>query len=526
MSCVDPTTPGGVNFPYQSLIMTTTAMLTATAFMSAIGLWFFMKKRSNNNNIDSKKRSMSFSSMTMIRGSFPPSCQVAEPIMNILTIFRKLPKEKETKEAFQQLFDLYRFRAIPIFSNETQQWEFHEISQPNIDNHFRTVSLATESLCYEYIEKITRTTFEQEQMIGKQPLWCIHRIVNESTGMSFLLLRIHHVIGDGIALVLAIDRVFTDLNGEKVKTVLPGGKYDLQQKTPSSPSPSSTNKAPKEKDSVVSQLFRLLSAFFRVITLATSPYDSDLLFTSQDKPHLTMSLQNETIVYLPIVSLDYVKQLKNKAKATINDIMLGAMTGAIRRYCERLNDPLLQSSSLQMRALLPISFPRPEEELNDPNRCLRNLWCFMSAPMAINETTPQGRVTVTMAMMEGLKRSYEAIVQFWLMNSILCYSPLFVIHDTAQKTFTRHSLVFSNVPGPQEALYLCGEELVSFQAIFPNILPQTIIVSYNGTICGNLVVDSRIVKDPEVLRETYLEELRELGRVYGVDNTEMVRELK
>jgi hypothetical protein len=462
---------------------------------------------------------MSFSSMTMVRGSFPSSCNVAEPVMNILTVYRKLPKEQDTKIAFKQLFDLYRFRAVPIYSKDTKRWEFHEIT-PNIDNHFHTSAFPTEKQCYEHIEKISQSSFERE-MTGK-PAWCVHRIINEGNGMSFVLIRVHHVIGDGIALVLAIDRVFTDRHGEKVKTVLPGAKYDAKAASSPPPSPSS-----KKKESTLTQLFRLVTSFLRVITLAASPYDSDLLFTSQDKPHLTMNIQNQTVVYLPSVSLEYVKELKKKAHATINDIMLGAMTGAIRRYCERLNDPLLQSSSsLQMRALLPISFPRPEAELNDSNLCLRNLWCFMSAPMAINEKTAQGRVTATMTMMEGLKRSYEAVVQFWLMNYVLCYSPLFVIHDTAQKTFTRHSLVFSNVPGPQEALYLCGEEILSLQAIFPNILPQTIIVSYNGAICGNLVVDSTIVKDPHLLRETYLEELSELGRAYGVDSSEMSRELK
>jgi hypothetical protein len=217
-------------------VLDTAGMVTATAaaFMSAMSLWFLVKKITHTE--DPKKRSMSFSSMTMVRGSFPSSCNVAEPVMNILTVYRKLPKEQDTKIAFKQLFDLYRFRAVPIYSKDTKRWEFHEIT-PNIDNHFHTSAFPTEKQCYEHIEKISQSSFERE-MTGK-PAWCVHRIINEGNGMSFVLIRVHHVIGDGIALVLAIDRVFTDRHGEKVKTVLPGAKYDAKAASSPPASPSS-----------------------------------------------------------------------------------------------------------------------------------------------------------------------------------------------------------------------------------------------------------------------------------------------
>jgi hypothetical protein len=489
------------------------ATAAAVTFISFIGLYFYFTKKPASR--DPKKRAMSFSSMTMIRGSFPPASNVSEPIINILTIFRKLPAEKDTKQIFLQLFEMQRFRSAPVFSKETHQWEFHEVT-PDINNHVVTTSFQTEEQCYEEIEKLTRSSLDH--MNGK-PAWVLHRIVNNGTGNSLMLLRVHHVIGDGIALVLAIDRVFTNSKGEKVKTVLPTGSKHGSKNNKPKPSGS--------QDSLLSHFSRFLVSFFRVVTLADTPYDSNILFSSSNKSKLVMNLQNQSVVYLPNVSLEYVKQLKTKANSTINDIMLGAMTGAIRRYCERLNDPLMKSNTpLQMRALLPVSFPRPESQLNDPERCLRNKWCFISAPMPINEKTPMERVKSSMSVMESLKKSYESIIQFWLMNNILCHSPLFFIHDTAQKTFTRHSIVFSNVPGPQEALYLCGEEAIGIQAIFPNIIAQTIIVSYNGAICGNLVVDSTVVKDRELLKETYLEELKELGAAYGVDSGDMLREMK
>ncbi len=44
----------------------------------------------------------------------------------------------------------------------------------------------------------------------------------------------------------------------------------------------------------------------------------------------------------------------------------------------------------------------------------------------------------------------------------------------AQDLFSRHSIVFSNLPGPAEEMYLCGEKLLGMQAVFPNLLAQVI----------------------------------------------------
>ena len=88
---------------------------------------------------------------------------------------------------------------------------------------------------------------------------------------------------------------------------------------------------------------------------------------------------------------------------------------------------------------------------------------------------------------------------------------------TAQQIFSRHSLVFSNVPGPADAVFLAGKEVVGMFAVYPNLIMQHICVSYNGKMFMNFVCDPDVVTAPETLATLYMDELRALATLHGVD---------
>merc|ERR1712241_854016 len=87
----------------------------------------------------------------------------------------------------------------------------------------------------------------------------------------------------------------------------------------------------------------------------------------------------------------------------------------------------------------------------------------------------------------------------------------------ARDLFSKHSLVFSNVPGPDVPIFIAGEPLEAAQAIFPNYLPHFILLSYNGRVHMNFTVDPEIVEDADRLADCYLAELRAIGSALGVE---------
>ncbi len=145
-------------------------------------------------------------------------------------------------------------------------------------------------------------------------------------------------------------------------------------------------KAPKNRKNIFKEIYdglflllKCLGSFFYILSLTITGYDSDILFTDRNKKNLIMKENKKTIIF-PTLKLNFVKELKTKAKVTVNDILFTISSGAIRRYCLANNDPLFtpkKDSNVQTRSLLPVAFPRPKKHLNDPSMALRNKWSFV-----------------------------------------------------------------------------------------------------------------------------------------------------
>ena len=121
-----------------------------------------------------------------------------------------------------------------------------------------------------------------------------------------MVVRIHHVIGDGISLVQTMARMFEE-------TPNPSPSTDESPRRETSPPPSG----------LISTLSKVLSgagALVDILTLAASPYDSDIKFSSPSKKDLVMT-PTRSVVYFPSIHLDYIKAIKNAAGVTVNDVM-------------------------------------------------------------------------------------------------------------------------------------------------------------------------------------------------------------
>lgn len=83
--------------------------------------------------------------------------------------------------------------------------------------------------------------------------------------------------------------------------------------------------------------------------------------------------------------------------------------------------------------------------------------------------------------------------------------------------------VFSNVPGPQQAMYFANEQMIAIQVLYPNLLPQVIALSYNGGIHMNIVVDPDMLRGADEIPGYFVDELVALARAYNLSLTAAVR---
>ena len=168
-----------------------------------------------------------------------------------------------------------------------------------------------------------------------------------------------------------------------------------------------------------------------------------------------------------------------------------------------------------MRALIPVALPRSWENKSES---MRNKWVMVSANLAVSETTVQARLKATNTTMNSIKNSMIVIVQDFLQSHILSLLPQFIARQIAYDIFSRHSMVFSNVPGPPDDVYLADRKMIGMQVVFPNILHQCLLISYRGGIFMNMVIDPKVITDEKVLVNAFFEELSELAGTYNIKN--------
>jgi hypothetical protein len=448
-----------------------------------------------------RKRTMSFNSEVMVRGAFPDSAKVAAPIINIFFLFDKAPSIEKLKEASKTLCKYDRFRSATKCTNG--RYDFVEVDV-DFNKHVIQVDVDSEE---DMQSKVDQINSEDLKGYGERPLWCIYRLSNKNgKGLSGVLIRVHHVIGDGISLVGTMVELFVTEKGEPYKLNIPVG--------------GASGKSKKEVKSlsIISKIFSILVSTVEILTLGATAYDADFFFFMKKRSKMSMNASKCQTIVFPTLNLEFVKEIKNKADVSLNDVLLSATTGALRRFSEKLNDPVISKSNKkvpQLRALLPVAFPRAMEDMS---KALRNKWAFLSLPLRFNIADCKERLYATNKITKERFSTPTVLVQFWIQSYVLPLLPKFLACQTAFDIFSRHTMVFSNVPGPAEPLLFCGQPLLGMQVIFPNLLNQVLLISYGGKIFFNMVVEEDTCpQGKELLPQLFLEEIKELAKEFEVD---------
>jgi len=201
------------------------------------------------------------------------------------------------------------------------------------------------------------------------------------------------------------------------------------------------------------------------------------------------------------------KRIKNALGGTVNDVVLAAVTGALRRW---LHGRGVRTEGLELRALVPVSI-RSEDERGE----LGNRIALMRGPLPVYIGDPVRRLRTISREMAGLKRSKQALGAE-VISRFNDFAPPTLLAQASRMNFSTRlfNLIVTNVPGPQIPLYVLGREL---ERVFPvAFLPQNhalavAIMSYNGHVGFGLLADYDSMDDVEVIATGIDESLAELA---------------
>jgi diacylglycerol O-acyltransferase len=218
------------------------------------------------------------------------------------------------------------------------------------------------------------------------------------------------------------------------------------------------------------------------------------------------------------ISLDDVKNLKNKMSTTVNDVVLAICTGALRRYLidggELPDQPLV--------ATVPVSVAPKVGARRGANK-VSAMW--VALPCGTED--PTERLLAIRDTTKGAKEEHAALGAAVLLHWAEHATPN--VFSAAARAYTRfkladhhrpiHSLVISNVPGPDFPIYLAGAELVAGFPLGPVMDGAGLnitVMSYRGVLNWGFMACAETVPRLKDMAGYVEEALRELMEAAGL----------
>jgi len=348
-----------------------------------------------------------------------------------------------------------------------------------------------------------------------RPLWHVYLIEGFGDGCA-LLFRIHHCIADGIALA----RVMLSLTDAEPDAAI------------AVPSPRSrAGGAGARVRSLVRPATAALSAGRRLVgaglhegteTVLHPSHAARLAATAgQDMGTLAKLLtapsDSRTVLSGPLhgtrrvawskpFRLDRVKRAGKRSGATINDVLVAALTGALHRYLAERDSSVDELHVMVPFNLRALDQPLPRDLGNDFGLILLTL------PVGIPDT--ETRLREVKMRMDAIKNSHEGPIAYGMLSAIGMTPP--AVEDRLIGFFSdKASAVVTNVPGPRSEVYFAGSAVrgVLVWAPCSGSIGMTVsIFSYAGKVTVGFMTDTGLVPDPQPLVKAFDAELRALCR--------------
>ena len=372
-----------------------------------------------------------------------------------------------------------------------------------------------------------------QRLDPKRPLWQIH-LIEDYTGPdgvqgSAMIVRIHHCIADGIALISVtmslVDggappperrkkdaaatsaedwiaqtllKPFTDLTVRALDAVGEGASRSLGMLE--EPKKGLADGLEKGLHGSVDMAKVLLQVLKDGAALALMPDDSKTRL--KGKPGGV-----KKVAWCEPIALEEVKAVGKALNCSINDVLLSCVAGALGEYLKSQGDDV---TGQEIRAMVPVNL-RPLDQAYK----LGNRFGLVPLVLPIGIENPVERVYEVRRRMATLKGSYQPLLAF----SLLAVAGLLIkpAQDALLSLFAKKTTaVMTNVPGPREKLQFCGSTLEQSMFWVPqsgNVGLGVSILSYGGGVQFGVITDSLLCPQPQHIIDEFVPEFAKLSIV-------------
>lgn len=409
-----------------------------------------------------------------------------------------------------------RLELVPMFRKKFAEVPFDQgrpvwVDDANfkIANHVHAVALPKPGGRRELLELMGRL---QSTMLDRTlPLWELYFVEGlEDASQVALIARVHHAMIDGTS-------------GVELSTVL----FDL---TPEITQVESEPRSPVEEPSPARLLagawwdrtaaaFRNVEALIEAIRTPSKPAAHALKFARAmssiapdiDTLPFNARVGSRRVFANASVPLDDVLAAKRAFGVKLNDIVLAAVTGALRRYC--LAHDIDPAGLTRIRAICPVDNRAP----GDTSMGTDVSSMFVELP--INEADSARRVQLVAEHSRRLKDQDVAEgANMWA--RVLGQLPVPLLKLASRLQFrglmSQGNILVSNVRGPTQAFYCNGAKVHAFYPFFgvqDGLGLNLVLISYAGQLLIGVGADADLVPDVDEFAESLTKAFSELSAV-------------
>lgn len=432
--------------------------------------------------------------------------------------------EFDGKLDFARLSDLLRerlvthrrFRSRVVRDTTGCFWE--EVADFNLKDHLLRTKLpgrGTVADLKKFVGEIASQPLDESK-----PLWQM-QLIDHYAGGQALVVRIHHCIADGIALIGVLLALTTEQSDDEPNSTSPrdrgsaNGSWGARLR----PLTSAAVKAIGTTGDVATRVLRGYSAMLDTKGAffdAAAGYAGIAARVASDTAGIAlMSNDNSTslkgkpsgvkvVAWNEPIAVNDVKAVGKVLGCSINDVLLACVAGAIRSYLMTRGE---QVDGCELRAMVPVN-------LRDPRKWkeLGNKFGLVPLLLPIGVENPIARVFEVRRRMEALKTGYTAVISMALLGAA-GFAPHIVQTLALDFLARKATAVMTNVPGPQQPIYLAGARVTRLMVWVPqsgDIGLGVSILSYDGGVQFGLITDRALCATPQQIIDRFEPEFEKL----------------
>jgi len=429
-------------------------------------------------------------------------------VTGLLSLDARVDRKTARGAIGERLLDFDRFRHRVVETG--MPWTLPHWTPDegfDLDAHVRTLDLPAPRTHSQLLDRVS--TLASAPLPPDRPLW--QAFVIDRGSSSALVIRFHHCMADGTG-AIALARHLLDPRDD--------ASPERPEQTMSS-LPAATSVLDRAARGLVrglrygaDRLLHPVDTLRHLPTLAEATgvaAQSVLSLPDPSTPLRGALTGTQRLAHTAPLPLSAVKAAGRPVDATVNDVLVAAVAGALRQYLllHGVDAPLPA-----LRAIVPVDLRDEAQALE-----LGNAFGLTFLSLPINEPTPQARLHAAKRGMDALKDSPEAPAFLGILG-LFGQLPARAQEVAADLFASKASAVLTNVTGPAQPHTFAGRGVDSMVFWVPHPVSLGLglsLLSYAGQLTVGVMADTGVVEAPSFIASAIEDEVEALRSMMNAD---------